>query len=301
METFYLVDFENVHNEGIENVDKLSKADHVHIFSTENALNIRMDIVFSKGIDMNGHIVPVRKQSLDMHLVSYLGFLLGTYGKQSKYIIVSNDKDYDNIIRYWREEGYVNVLRESKILSTKNVPKEEVKKVASETVPVTTHSINARISAGMNHKFSGEDRSELNLFVQRELAEIGYERSTVNKICSCVIAHCNDERMLSGIHNDLKNGWKEYGEIYEDVKIVLDKFVRTKSENAKKEQHIRIFFGRYLKEQEYVKHKEEIVKILLESKTKQQINNQLLKLYSSNTVKQIYEIIQPLIKGLPGK
>ena len=38
METFYLVDFENVHNEGIENVDKLSKADHVHIFSTENAL-----------------------------------------------------------------------------------------------------------------------------------------------------------------------------------------------------------------------------------------------------------------------
>ena len=70
METFYLVDFENVHNEGLENIDSLKKTEHVHIFSTENALNIRMDIVFSKGIDIKGHIVPASKQSLDMHLVS---------------------------------------------------------------------------------------------------------------------------------------------------------------------------------------------------------------------------------------
>lgn len=100
METFYLIDFENVHNEGIENIDSLSKDDHVHIFSTENALSIRMDIVFSKKIDIQGHIVPVRKQSLDMHLVSYLGYLLGTYGKQCAYVIISKDTDYDNIIKF---------------------------------------------------------------------------------------------------------------------------------------------------------------------------------------------------------
>ena len=41
METFYLIDFENVHNEGLENIDSLTKEDHVHIFSTGNALNIR--------------------------------------------------------------------------------------------------------------------------------------------------------------------------------------------------------------------------------------------------------------------
>ena len=44
METFYLIDFENVHNEGIQNVDLLSGTDHVHIFYTKNAINIRMDI-----------------------------------------------------------------------------------------------------------------------------------------------------------------------------------------------------------------------------------------------------------------
>lgn len=32
MKPFYLVDFENVHNEGIVDIDKLSKEEYVHIF-----------------------------------------------------------------------------------------------------------------------------------------------------------------------------------------------------------------------------------------------------------------------------
>lgn len=92
METFYLVDFENVHNEGLENIDSLTQMEHVHIFSTENALNIRMDIVFSKGSDIEGHIVPVRKQSLDMHLVSYLGYLLGSLLWSSIFVTLMANK-----------------------------------------------------------------------------------------------------------------------------------------------------------------------------------------------------------------
>lgn len=44
METFYLIDFENVHNDGIANIESMTKEDHVHIFSTQNATNIRQDI-----------------------------------------------------------------------------------------------------------------------------------------------------------------------------------------------------------------------------------------------------------------
>lgn len=51
METFFLVDFENVHNEGIKNLCSLSKTDHVHIFTTENEPKIRIDYVFSKEIE----------------------------------------------------------------------------------------------------------------------------------------------------------------------------------------------------------------------------------------------------------
>lgn len=116
METFYLIDFENVHSEGLENIGTLAKTDHVHIFYTENAQTIRLDIVLVGDIDIVGHKVPVRKQSLDMHLVSYLGYLLGiNKGKQCSYVIISKDKDYDNIIKFWQEDGFKNISRKQEI------------------------------------------------------------------------------------------------------------------------------------------------------------------------------------------
>lgn len=274
METFYLVDFENVHNEGLKNVDSLTKNEHVHIFSTENALNIRMNIVFSRGTDIKGHIVPVRKQSLDMHLVSYLGYLLGTHGKQCAYVIVSKDTDYDNIIKFWKEEGYPNISRKQKIPG---------------------------ISANQK-KLSGNDRSALNIFMQRGLVTMGYSGKDANRICKYVVAHCNDERMLSGIHNDLRNEYDDYLQVYEDVRTILGKFVSSKSKTTKRESQVRSFFGQHFRKKIYIDKKEEIIRIILNAKTKQQINNNLMKLYANGSVvKHIYQTIQPITKDLPGK
>lgn len=299
METFYLIDFENVHNEGLENIDSLSKNAHVHIFSTENALNIRMDIVFSKGIDIQGHIVPVRKQSLDMHLVSYLGYLLGVNGKQCSYVIVSKDTDYDNIIKFWKEEGYLNIFRKSAIPDN---AKQQMK-VAPLQTPTTIQAINSKISAGMAYDFSGNDRSELNLFMQHGLMAKGYTGNDANRICKYVIAHCNDERMLSRIHNDLRKDFDNCTEeVYGDVKEILAKFVSSKSKIAKRESQVRSFFGQHFRKKIYTDMKEEIISIILNAQTRQQVNNGLLKLYSDGkVVKHIYQTVQPLIKDLPGK
>lgn len=120
METYYLIDFENVHNDGIANIESMTKEDHVHIFSTQNATNIRQDIFWLNG-DIKSHLVPIRKQSLDMHLVSYLGYLLGIHGKDCNYVIISKDKDYDNIVKFWQEEGCFNIME--KEISEQNVNK----------------------------------------------------------------------------------------------------------------------------------------------------------------------------------
>lgn len=298
METFYLVDFENVHNEGLENIDTLKPTEHVHIFSTENALSIRMDIVFSKGIDIKGHIVPASKQSLDMHLVSYLGHLLGIHGKQCSYVIVSKDTDYDNIIKFWKEEGYSNISRKQKIPGTSVSQKKTVQSVAA----ATTQTANSVINAGMAYDFSGDDRSELNIFMQHELINKGYSGNIANRICKYVVAHCNDERMLSRIHNDLKEEYDDYLEIYADVKTILEKFVLSKSRTAKRESQVRTFFEQHFNKKIYIDKKEESIRIIINAKTKQQVNNDLMKLYSDgNVVKHIYKTIQPLIKDLPGR
>ena len=299
METFYLVDFENVHNEGLENIDSLSQTDHVHVFSTEKALNIRMDFVFSKGVDIEGHIVPARKQSLDMHLVSYLGYLLAKHGKQCAYVIVSKDTDYDNIIKFWEEE-YPNISRKQKIPGASVKQKKTVQPVVAST----TQTANSKISKGMAYHFSGDDRSELNLFMQHGLTAMGYSINDANRICKYVVVHCNDERVLSEIHNALREEYDgdDYLEVYEDVKAVLDKFVSSKSKPAKRESQVRSFFGQHFKEKIYTDNKEEIIGIIINAKTKQQINNGLMKLYADgNIVKHIYQTIQPLVKELPGK
>ena len=304
METFYLIDFENVHNEGIENLENITKNDHVHIFSTQNALNIRNDIFWMNG-DIKPHLVPIRKQSLDMHLVSYLGYLLGVHGKNCTYVIVSKDKDYDNIIKFWKEEGYSNISRKENLLGTVTTQK-KTEQVAVQVKNDTQHAKD-KISSVLGCEMKGTDRSELNNYMQHALLERGYPANEANRICKYVIAHCNDDRMLNSIHNDIKNDTclgesHEYATVYGDVKDILKTFTASKSNSDKKEAQIRSFFGQHFKKNIYKDCKEEIIDILLNAKTKMQVNNDLLKLYSDgNVVKHIYTTVQPLIKDLPGK
>lgn len=297
METFYLIDFENVHNDGIKNIGGLTRQEHVHIFSTQNALNIKSNFFWMyEDIDIHPHVVPARKQSVDMHLVSYLGHLLCMYGKQCSYVIISKDKDYVNIIDFWKKEGYSNISIEPAI------PPKKIKQSVSAVRAVSTQTLNNKINAGMNYDFSGDDRSELNLFMQHGLVNIGYDSKTANRICKYVVAHCNDDRILSNIHNDLKDEFEDYVEMYEDVKSILAEFVTSKSKTAKREAQVRSFFGRYFKKKIYTDNKEEIISIILNAKTRQEVNNGLMKIYADgNAVKHIYQTVQPLIKELPGR
>ena len=182
METYYLVDFENVHNEGVEHISSLSKDDHIHIFYTKNALNISLDIALAKNIDIIGHKVSEGDESLDKHLLSYLGYMLGiNKGKNCAYIIIAKDKGYDKIIEFWHQEGFANISRQTCIPKPKTATQPKTK--APATTTATTNTVNAKISAGMSYDLSGEDRSELNTFMQHELLKMRYTRDASNRIC----------------------------------------------------------------------------------------------------------------------
>lgn len=225
MKTFYLIDFENVHNDGIANIESMTKEEHVHIFSTQNATNIRQDIFWLNG-DIKSHLVPMRKQSLDMHLVSYLGYLLGVYGKECSYVIISKDKDYDNIVKFWKEEGYPNISRKEKLPGTASTQRQKTQTVSQTKSNVQT--VNSKISAGMAYEFEGDDRSELNLFMQHGLVAIGYDRNSANRICKFVIAHCNDEILTYQMEKKHK-----YNVFWKMTKGIIRKMVAKETAVAK--------------------------------------------------------------------
>ena len=75
----YLIDFENVHEEGFASLGRLGDRDAVYCFFTKNVAKISMAALAGMRSGQL-HFIEAEsgKQSLDLALVSYLGYLIGT-------------------------------------------------------------------------------------------------------------------------------------------------------------------------------------------------------------------------------
>ena len=102
MSVQYLVDFENVHEAGLYGMDLLGQEDNVYILHTSSCDRIPLWIFDNVQAWIRVVPVPPGNQSLDMHLVSLLGYLIGKEeDSETRYVIISGDKDYQNIIEFW--------------------------------------------------------------------------------------------------------------------------------------------------------------------------------------------------------
>lgn len=117
VETYYLIDYENVHEDGLLGSENLTNHDHIYLFSTKNAPKISIKKLTSfNSTDLSSFVIPVGNQSLDMHLISYLGYLIGkNINIKCKYIIISKDTEYDNIIAFWKSHNNTDIKRQDKI------------------------------------------------------------------------------------------------------------------------------------------------------------------------------------------
>lgn len=59
--------------------------------------------------------VPAGSQSLDMHLISFVGYAIGLGGEKYNYIVISKDKDYDNVISFWKSKCRISIKRQAAI------------------------------------------------------------------------------------------------------------------------------------------------------------------------------------------
>ncbi|MDO4617840.1 MAG: PIN domain-containing protein, partial [Lachnospiraceae bacterium] len=105
MKYHYLIDYENVHEEGLTGLNTIEDDAVIHIFYSDRARKLDLDS-FREGqiLQIEALKVPVGKQSLDMQLVSYMGYLMGRErGEGNKYIIISKDNGYLNSIPFWSQ------------------------------------------------------------------------------------------------------------------------------------------------------------------------------------------------------
>lgn len=105
----YLIDYENVKVDYIKNLPGTREGDEVVIFYSEQCKNIALEAVESllkRNLKLLCcKVVTGTKNALDFQLASYLGYLLGKDTGNAKYHIVSNDKGFDCLCDYWKNQG----------------------------------------------------------------------------------------------------------------------------------------------------------------------------------------------------
>ena len=119
----YLIDFENVHEEGFSSLGRLGDRDAVYCFFTKNVAKISMAALAGMRSGQL-HFIEAEsgKQSLDLALVSYLGYLIGTTPNENCYEIVSNDNGFAKAADFWNKHGNGLRVRVRKTVDQKPKP-----------------------------------------------------------------------------------------------------------------------------------------------------------------------------------
>lgn len=133
--SIYLIDFENVHYDGLSGILNLTPEDQVYIFYSDNGKRLTFElheqINNSPAQFYYYKAVVGGKNALDHQLSSYLGYLIGKRGSNEKdYFIVSKDRGYRHLVAFWEAANMgltihlVDSIRIS-CLSDEEIAKEE--------------------------------------------------------------------------------------------------------------------------------------------------------------------------------
>ena len=108
----YYIDYENVHNEGLNGVDKLEQGDRLCLFYSCKADTLKIDVVRQ----LMRCAADIRFEKIDNGVENALDFQLITalmcnYSVEESYYIISKDKGYDAAIEMAAKQGRDNIYR----------------------------------------------------------------------------------------------------------------------------------------------------------------------------------------------
>ncbi len=248
IKTYYLIDYENVHSDGLHGYDQLGSTDHVNIFFTKNGTNVDMSIISNGKAEIKMTEVPAGDQSADMHICSYVGYLAGINSvkqDQCTVIIVSNDTDYDNVINFWNSIGHIKATRTSHIRVQPPKAEKKVTKPKAEKKSATKKTANPpqpkkapASSQAPQATTTNTAESKMNKLVEElrsTLQRARYKDEDIKTIAMLAIAYYGDKDMFSKFHNELTTRFSNFADIYKIAKPILNKYVTPKKKTPKQD------------------------------------------------------------------
>ena len=127
------VDFENVHNTGLNGLENLTENEIVYLFYSKNTPHLPMDVVakISKSpADIELIESGVGKNAMDFVIASYLGYMINEHDDNVDYYILSKDKGYKPLVDFW-EDWNVEIITDLSKFCKKTKSTSTKKKVDS--------------------------------------------------------------------------------------------------------------------------------------------------------------------------
>lgn len=185
MRHYFLVDYENVKEKGLDGFFALSRKDRVYVFYSVNQQKISMDFVSvlktKRNLPYIEYVfVKAGKQSLDMQLSSFLGSLIAENGiRRCDYTIISADRDFLPVVDFWNRRNGSSCVHEfssiEKYLKKDDTP-DEVKTIREKT-PVAGRTPSSARAHYEKPSRSGEEKK-----TERRYEDHRRERSETEKI-----------------------------------------------------------------------------------------------------------------------
>ena len=123
----YIVDYENVKDDGLDAIQQIKKEDKVIIFYSGNTPKISIDTareLLCRKLDVQMlKAITGHKDSLDHQLASYLGMLM-TNDRENDFCIITGDTAFDDVRSFWKKRGY-KVYRVNKQTDYFRIKREE--------------------------------------------------------------------------------------------------------------------------------------------------------------------------------
>jgi len=215
---YYLIDFDNVNTKkDLKAWASFTDDYYIYLFYTPEKSKVDVEIIDEIGEAKLKYVkVPAGNQSLDMHLVSLLGYLIAKDPK-GEFFIVSNDSDYKNIKTYWTEKEGIAVNIIPKIGSITQETKSKTKKAAEPKKE------SPKASKKSEKKKAPDAKTQLNGDIQKALAKAKYSQKKIKEITAIVMEHYGEAKCASVIHDALGKKFTDFRDIYDVIKPVISK------------------------------------------------------------------------------
>lgn len=199
---YFLVDFENVKTDGIKDLKGVQEGDAMVVFYSENCKSITLDVldsIIALKLKYNSFKVKVgTKNALDFQLTSYLGYLIGQSGMDTNYYIVSDDKGFEVVADFWKEQG-IDVSCIS-LKGPVSAPKKEATKETKKAEPKKKSKVSSKDLATLDEikTLIGKDNEPA------EVLEVFNQYKTKVAINNGLVKHFKDTKKVSEIYKKLK-------------------------------------------------------------------------------------------------